>query len=380
MRALAPVRRPVPLRRGRSAEGRAQLKALLGVEQVSLFKSATQALQAVLTHCAANQSSLRNEVILPAYGCPDLLSACLGAGLKPRMVDILGDGWGYCQADLLAALSPATLAVVAVDLLGLGDESLRLRGLITDPDIALVQDSAQHLPRYPSTWSSDYQVFSFGRGKPLNLMGGGAATGVAQSHAVSGQGPVQRLIQSRAGALLFNAATHASLYGVASRLPGLGLGTTRYHLPENLTAPPPRLALQLATAIPTWRQCASYSITAWLPYMAAWEALGIRPLRAVHSVPTPTEPLRLALTAESPQLRDALVDALCSAGLGASRLYGRSLPQIDGVPAQFRGDGPYPAADRLAKHLFTLPTHAGVDERAAMMANLLIKRIAGTTR
>ena len=114
MRALAPVRRPVPLRRGRSAEGRAQLKALLGVEQVSLFKSATQALQAVLTHCAGNQSSLRNEVILPAYGCPDLLSACLGAGLKPRMVDILGDGWGYCQAGLLAALSPATIAPPAM--------------------------------------------------------------------------------------------------------------------------------------------------------------------------------------------------------------------------------------------------------------------------
>ncbi len=380
MRALAPVRRAVPLRRGCGTEGNAQLKMLLGVEQVSLFQSGTQALQAVLAHCATNQSALRNEVILPAYGCPDLVTACLGAGLTPRFADILANGWGYCQSSLQSTLGPATLAVVAVDLLGLGDESPRLRSLIHDPDIALVQDSAQHLPRHPAPWSSDYQVFSFGRGKPLNLLGGGAATGVEQAQPEINAVSRRNLMQSRAGALLFNVATNPWLYGLASRLPGLGIGSTRYRLPQQLRAPSPGLAQQLAVALPNWRRYASYSVMAWQPYLTAWEALGIQVLRTSYCDTTPTEPLRLGLSAASTQLRDQLVAALCRAGLGASRLYGSALPQIDGVPSQLRSQGTYPAAEALATRLFTLPTHTGLTAREAEKADRIVRHIAGSIR
>lgn len=380
MRALAPVRRPVPLRRGTANAGHAALKALLGVEQLALFESGTHALQAVLAHCAAQQSALRNQVILPAYGCPDLVTACIGAGLQPRLVDILSDGWGYCQSSLQSALSPSILAVVAVDLLGLGDESQRLRRLIQDPNVAIVQDSAQYLPRQTSTWSSDHQVFSFGRGKPLNLLGGGAATGVEQAQTEINAVSWRHLMQSRAGALLFNVTTNPWLYGLASRFPGLGIGSTRYQVPQEHKPPRQRLAQQLAVALPTWRQYPSYSVSAWQPYLTAWQALGIRRLRTSFCDSTPTEPLRLALTAESTQLRDQLVTALCKAGLGASRLYGSALPQISGMPSELQSRGPYPAAQALAKQLFTLPTHAGLNARAAEDVDRIVRRIAGSAR
>lgn len=359
--AIAPVRRAVPLRRGEGHKGRAALARLTGAEQLWLYGSGTDALQGVLAHCSAQAvGNERNQVILPAYGCPDLLTACIGAGLRPVLVDVDVQGWGYDLTALAAALSPRTLAVVAVNLLGIGDDASRIRPLLADPAVTLVQDSAQWLPRTASRWAGDFQIFSFGRGKPLNLLGGGAATAPLPPDSRSSQTLREWLLGSRLGALLFNVATAPPLYGLASSLPGLGLGTTRYRAPATLRAAPSRLALQLDAALSEWNERASYSAAPWQDKLANWHRHGITALGAAAGSPAPAEPLRLALLARSLRHRDALVSRLTAQGLGATSLYGTALHQVAGVPHVAAIQGPFPAADSLAQRLFTLPTHRDV--------------------
>ena len=51
------------------------------------FQSGTAALAAALMACKAARRIGQPEVLLPAYACPDLLSAVDFAGLRPVLVD-----------------------------------------------------------------------------------------------------------------------------------------------------------------------------------------------------------------------------------------------------------------------------------------------------
>ena len=183
MKALPPVRRPVPLVARRV---RKPLAAAFGGWGVRICGSGTQALAMALTDARMHLSAEAPEVILPAYGCPDLVTASVYAGLRPRLVDTAPSGqWGYDLGALKKVLAGEgrsgqrgadnCAAIVAVNLLGTGDQAVELAQIATETGIALIQDSAQHLPRHlPAQWLGDYVVLSFGRGKPLNLLGGGA--------------------------------------------------------------------------------------------------------------------------------------------------------------------------------------------------------------
>ena len=372
--ALAPVRRAVPLRRGRAAAGQVALAQLLGVPEVSLWASGTVALQAVLQHCQSRSAgAARDEVILPAYACPDLLTACHGAGLAPRLVDVDAQGWGYDLAGLRAALGPRTLAVVAVNLLGVGDDAARLRVAVADASVALIQDWAQCLPQSPQHWAGDFQVFSFGRGKPLNLLGGGAATGVPH---IAPPAAEVTLRQSLLAAALFNLATRPWAYGLVSRLPGLALGQTRYHTPTPLRPAPAALARRLAVAVPSWCQHSNYSVAPWLPRLAGWRSLGIEVLQAMDAQPAQGAPLRLALLARDGTHRNRIMADAAARALGLTVFYGRPLPRIADVPADVAAQGPFLHAQHLADRLFTLPTHAGVTPRVVAAVDALLRRAA----
>ena len=376
-RALAPVRRAVPLRRGHTQRGQDALARMLGAAQVWLYRSGTDALQAVLSHCAVRcQGTLRSQVILPAYGCPDLVTACVGAGLQPCLVDVDADGWGYSGVALAAALSDRVAAVVAVNLLGLGDDTRRLRALISDPQIALVQDSAQYLPRTSVHWPGDFQTFSFGRGKPLNLLGGGAATVAPPVGSSPGKSLRATVMGSRLAAVLFNLATAPMAYGLSRRLPGLGIGTTCYRDPEPVQAAPERLGRQLDAALPEWVRQSSYDAGAWMQPLARWQAHGIAAYAAADGSGASRESLRLALLAPSAQMRDVLVERLARAGLGATALYATALPNATGMPDSIRVQGPFPHAEQLARRLFTLPTHAGTTAATIQRTDQIVREVA----
>ena len=73
--------------------------------------------------------------------------------------------------------------------------------------------------------------------------------------------------------------------------------------------------------------------------------------------------LRYPLLVADDQLRDALYRRMTQAGLGASRMYPAALPGIAGLGKIIDTGERYPNAERFARSILTLPTHAGVGAR-----------------
>ena len=359
--SLPPVRRPVPLARGR-AGARSSMEGFFGNRKITLYASGTAALSHAITGCVSRSSVKSPEVIIPAYGCPDLVAACVSASVWPRLVEVATTHWAYEPGSLEASLSPNTVAIVAVNLLGLGDSCAELIRVCHDRNIPVIQDSAQYLPRERTDWPGDYIVLSFGRGKPLNLLHGGALVSPPGAENSSALSPArytarEHMLSSRAAAIAFNTLTRPMIYGALSALPGTGLGEVLYKPLVDAHPLPERAWRQVGTAFELYREEPSYQRRIWAPALEEWTAMGITALTSPGS-PLPAEPLRLALLAPDQAARDVLVNRLNRAGLGASRFYGVELTRVAGVPEMVSCQGPFPNASQLARRLFTLPTHA----------------------
>jgi dTDP-4-amino-4,6-dideoxygalactose transaminase len=324
------------------------------------------------------------EVILPAYGCPDLVAASVYAGVRPRLVDTAPGHWGYDLGGLPAALCENTVAIVAVNLLGTGDQAPELRKIAASHGIALIQDSAQHLPQeFASPWVGEYVVLSFGRGKPLNLLRGGAllhaparASALASVKVRSMTGLKQSPAVRRLESLAFNIATDARVYGWSRKLLGASVGRTQYKPLEALEDAPAPFIAEVESALAGYREEAGYDAGVWSAACRAWSAVGIEPLSCASSQGKPGMlRLRLALLARNRRIRDEIVAALDSRGLGATAMYGESMEKLAGVPAEVAAQGPFPNAADLAGRLFTLPTHSGVTAQAVQLAQATLREL-----
>jgi len=337
------------------------MERFFGNRRITLYASGTAALAQAIAHCAARSAASAPEVIIPAYGCPDLVAACLHASVFPRLVDIAPSQWSYDLAALESSLSPNTVAIVAVNLLGLGDGSAELIRLCSGRHIPLIQDSAQCLPREPIDWPGEYVILSFGRGKPLNLLHGGALIappGERNPRAVRADDYPwrDRLLASRFAAIAFNILTRPHVYPIFAALPGNALGSVTYKPLHPAALLPERAWTQVGIAFERYCHDPSYRREIWASALEEWSPLGIVELDCPGS-PLPAEPLRLALLAPDRNARDILVDRFNRAGLGASRFYGCDLPRVMGVPEVIRSQGPFSNARSLADRLFTLPSH-----------------------
>ena len=364
--SLPPVRRTVPLRRGDSTVSRS-MERFFGDRRVTLWSSGTAALSEAIRRCALRSGANAPEVILPAYGCPDLISACIHASVIPRLIDLAPELWSYDYAMLTRQVTANTVAIVAVNLLGIGDDAAQLREFCDANGIALIQDSAQHLPRTAVDWPGDYVVLSFGRGKPLNLLQGGALVSPFETSRTQVTTPTRfpfktRLLTTRAAGVAFDALTHPWIYGVLSALPGTGLGDVVYEPLDTDARLPDSFWRIVGPAFEQYRITPSYRHAVWSPAFDRWSALGIQELKS-PAAPSNPEPLRLALLAPDRGSRDAIVESFNHAGIGSSPLYGTDLPGISGIPEVVKAQRPFPQAARLAGRLFTLPTHSFVNAR-----------------
>jgi hypothetical protein len=338
------------------------MERFFGNRKITLYASGTAALAQAMANCASRISAKTPEIIIPAYGCPDLVAACVRASAYPRLVDVARSGWSYDLEALRSSLTANTAAIVAVDLLGLGDGATELIRVCKDRHIPLIQDSAQHLTRESIDWPGEYVVLSFGRGKPLNLLYGGALISPwPDSDSLSARPahyPARaRLLSSGAAAAAFNTLTLPTIYRIFSALPGTGLGEVTYKPLAN-SAPLPELARRrVSTAFDLYRQRSSYRRDIWSGALEKWSNLGIEALDC-PGAPLQPEPLRLPLLALDRAGRDALVDNLNRAGLGASSFYGTDLTRVAAIPEMVRCQGPFPNASALADRFFTLPTHS----------------------
>ncbi|WP_417566816.1 DegT/DnrJ/EryC1/StrS family aminotransferase [Marinobacter sp.] len=346
--------------------------------------SGTQALSAAV-RLAISWSSLEGavpEVILPAYGCPDLVAAVVAQGARPVLVDLLPDCPFMDTEKLSQALSDATVAVIGAGFLGMPEQLPMLADLCRERGVWLIEDSAQCFPpdcaREPI---ADCAVLSFGRGKPINLMGGGALLvrddhNPAAANVLCGLPEEQLKIdwKWKVRRRLFNFLLGRFGYGLLRRIPFLGLGTTVYkpltslyrvRLPAGLLEAGilearvrPAIASKYGQKLEFLRQLG------WSLFMDS-KVSGANGEGQVI--------LRYGFLAPNRKTRDRAIKALNRNGIGANAFYGQALPDIEGVSGLLHGSARnFPNAASFAERLITLPSHEDVtDQDVSVIVTML---------
>lgn len=370
LRMLRPVGNRIPLP-GPAGQGELPWPAYEAVH----LDSGTSALCIALRVAYGLRPELSQpEAIFPAYACPDLVAAAVAAGVKPVLVDLCENSPWMDEQQVAQAVEPQTVAIVAVNFLGSPSPLDGLRALADTHSLVLIEDSAQAVP--PSSAESqlaDMIVLSFGRGKPVNLMGGGALLYKPRySEAVSDEvseltvQPVTIDSKWLLKRWIFHRLMGRLLYGLMLRVPSLRLGETRYHalqnikrwaIPETLIHEGIRRFCDRAELLKAYRE-------------------GLEPLiKARWVLLTGNPALRVALLAPDAETCKASLDALNADGIGANGFYEKSLPEISGVEEHLDESlGSFPRAQSFAQRLVTLPAHDDVTLRDVYRISELLKR------
>lgn len=357
---------------------RRAVQALFPGKVLSWVDSGTSALALALLDIRHRRPAVpAPEVVIPAYCCPDLVSAALYAGFTPVFCDLAQNSCHYDQEALISAFSSNTLAVIAINFLGLPEPIEALRRMVDSKVTAIIEDNAQWFPSKPGPQRSaaDYQTFSFGRGKPVNLLGGGLM--------VSNTSPPLETAR-RAGSLVkrrlyygkcttYNALLHPMLYQALARNPLLKLGETRYH--EHLAIGPlPGGQGKLLTA----------NIQAYWSHERLAERHYRASLSTVNALSSQIEAskerlLRYPLLVTSEKVRDTLIEKLNKKGLGATKLYSDTINRVEGVPiSRLRQAGDNTNAASFARRFLTLPLHEGVKQEHVDRTLAIIESVVRT--
>lgn len=314
------------------------------------------------------------QVILPAYGCPDLVAAVVAQGASPVLVDLMPDCPVMDLEKLVQAITEQTVAVIAAGFLGVPEQLAELGSICRSRNLWLIEDSAQCFPpdsaRKPI---ADCAVLSFGRGKPINLMGGGALL-VRDDH----QGIAPEILADlpevtvtvdwkwKLRRHIFNLLLSRVGYGLLLRLPFLGLGSTVYKplesirlvdLPSGLLTAGSFHAKNRPSVADQYNEALSFLCAqGWTLFM--WDH------RENIGAGGPSVTLRYGLLAPDRSTRDRAVRMLNSYGIGGNAFYEKSLPDIDGIADVIQADSAaYPNAASFAERLVTLPSHEDVSGR-----------------
>lgn len=350
------------------------------------YDSGKAALAAVLKTSVLALKTKSPEVVLPAYGCPDLISAVLCAGARPRLVDFVPDRPWMDLEQIRSALGSDTAAVIAVDLFGIPERHDDIRALLQSRGIPLIQDSAQALPEPESgQWRGDYIVLSFGRGKPVCLLGGGVALFRDADHSPS---PAKSYAGFRSGngvlgfrikALLYNALISPHVYWLPALLPFLGLGRTVYKPLDAISPAAPVLSEFLtANVCGYWKKTSS--VQAHLSVLTEEVGKGylIDLGRECFAPSSSPRLLRFPVLAATPTLRDRLFWTINKKGLGASKMYPGILPKICGLENQWATVGTaFPNAESFSHRILTLPVHRRVSEHDLRRMRACMRAVIG---
>jgi len=309
------------------------------------------------------------EVIIPAYGCPDLIAAVVAQNARPVLVDFAKDRPVMDVKGIRRALNSRTVAIIAVDFLGSYERLPQLANICSDNGVILIEDSAQCFPPSSSRHGlADFVVLSFGRGKPINLMGGGALL-IRRSwptvvEAFRSEYPA---LPRRSGfiwdlkRLVFNFLLSRYVYPVLENIPFLHIGQTRFRplgKIRRLDLPASALAGGIKAFYRREPIHLLYSRQLAFIEQAGWTIIGS--FDSNDRLPR----LRFALLAPDESRRNEAIKKLNENGIGANAFYERVLPEIVDAPVlNHLLAGAYPEAKDFASRLVTLPTHEGVTEK-----------------
>lgn len=309
------------------------------------------------------------EVIIPAYGCPDLVAAIVAQNAVPVLVDFAESVPFMEEPGVIEAITSQTVAVVAVNFLGIFERLPLLSQICRSKRITLIEDSAQCFPPFSSEdGCADFVVLSFGRGKPINLMGGGALlvrnTDQPVLEFLVSEYPVFSVTLDIAWyikRLIVNFILSRYVYPIIASASFLNIGQTRFYPLKSISRLDiPRSLLEAGVMSYMEREPLHSIYDRELAFVVQ---SGWTRLTADHGFGKVSH-LRYALLAPSNELRDRSIEELNKRGIVANAFYEKILPEIEGVEASYlKMPTDYPKANKFAARLIVLPTHSGVKRK-----------------
>ena len=337
---------------------RDRLGQLYPNREITLTDSGTSALLLALrlTVPASGRAPL---VALPAYACPDVGAAAVGAGYRIMLYDTNPETLSPDLSSLRRCLDAGCSHVVAVHLFGWIMDIGAVIELATPYGALVIEDAAQQAGGTKRGIRggalADWSILSFGRGKGFNAGGGGALLQRAvtpvesMAHDDARRASGVALAKAVAGELL----SRPSLYWLPNAIPSLRLGETLHHpagIPRAISATSAALLVEAigreAVDLTARRRTEAQYV------VALGHATGLRLCRAAADMHSGAlrYPVRL-----SPEIGVTL------RALGVARSYPRTLAQYPELATNIEvGAEPLHGAAELASSLHTLPTHSRV--------------------
>ena len=355
-----------------------------GTDACRSASSGRTALYLLLRALAAESEPQRTTVILPAYTCPSLGKVVLEAGLQTQWVDIDPATLAFVPHGLASAINSTTLAVICVHPFGIPHALDAVLELAHAAGAVVVEDAAQSLGaraggRLVGT-RADFGLFSLGPGKPLSAGGGGMVT--ANNSAAAELTEKWPRLPTRAAAstlavlrlAAFSMAFHPLGWWFATRAGAQKAGENEANWGFALTGLTPAQAKVVLAQLPhlsLYNQHRRRNAVAILNRLAGLDWLVV-PAGAASQA---TEPiyLRLPIVVDSEARCAELYCCLRSAGIGAGRMYQKTMPEFFPQTAAGRN----PGAERVARCLLTLPTHHYVTPHDIDRIGAIFERING---
>jgi dTDP-4-amino-4,6-dideoxygalactose transaminase len=367
-----------------SAHDGGHAERLFAPYRCRFYGSGTQALAAAMMAAIKLKDIGDPEVLIPAYSCPALVSAVLYAQARPILVDLEKNRPWMDLGQLASKLSKRTAAIIAVHLFGIPERLGPMAELSKQAGAFLIEDSAQCLPSLDNRTASDFVILSFGRGKPVSLLHGGAVlttrSQTRESLVTTAQKPNGLLhsaaFSAKAG--LYNLFRSPSLYWIPAALPFMHLGETRFEPLASIEPMQQAAMKRLPAAVNAYRQPRRESQYLTAQMIAGFSKDELIDLPRVCCDDDGPRLLRYPLLLTSLETRDLLLHALSTAGLGASDMYAATLPRISGLEQILAVQGGFPNAEEFSRTLITLPAHSGVKPADVQaMRNILEKTLHG---
>lgn len=332
------------------------------------YQSGTAALAAAIISAVKSKPDIANpQILLPAYACPDLISAILYAKATPVLIDFEPNTPWMDTTKIQKSLDHSTVAIIAVNFLGIPERISEIRSITQDNDLLIIEDSAQGLPTLEDQnyWNGDLIVLSFSRGKPVNLLHGGAVLSrhsKFRSRLPIGQeynGANADTFKFKLKIFIFNLIIKPNIYYFFNLFLGSKIGNTRFIELDNIYKLPKANQLILNTNFHNY--CQRSRIQDYLnDRIETIKSPLLINLPNTCNIDSNKPLLRYPILITNSELRSRVINDFTQEGLGANTLYGTLLPNIENIPSELFGNHKHTASNNFSNMLLTLPTHEDV--------------------
>ena len=289
-------------------------------------------------------------------------------------------------ADNSGTLIKKVLAVVPTHLFGFPADVARLRKLIRNPGVTIVEDAAQAMGETREEKKvgtlGDVSFFSLGRGKAFSVVEGGVILTNRDDLAEGLNGFIGSL--PRYGLLpllnvIFKAAVlmvliHPRFFWAPRSMPFLKLGETLFdpHFPIlRMSSFQAGLARNWRQRLEILRDVRKKKVNRWIAILEASRIHGSHFLRGQL-----LGLLRFPLRISDKKKRESLLRESAVRGLGIMPVYPASINAIPELKGKL-GGGAFPVAESCARELVTLPTHGYLTEDDVSKLSGLVSRVLG---